>query len=63
LTWINTAGPYPNNVTVNDRIVDLWGFRSSEPEQEAIRVAAETTLGVRAVNNRVIVRPLEAMVD
>jgi CBS domain-containing protein len=51
------------NVTVNDGIVDLWGLCSSEPERVALRVAAETTPGVRAVHNHVIVQPLQAMAE
>ena len=48
------------NATVNDGVVDLWGFTRSEAERKAIRVAAETTPGVRAVHDHVIVRRLEA---
>ncbi len=43
------------NATVNDGVIDLWGFSSSETERKAIRVAAETTPGVRAVNDHMIV--------
>lgn len=39
------------NVTVNDGVVDLWGITGSDTENKAIRVAAETTTGVRAVND------------
>jgi len=39
------------NVTVNDGVVDLWGFVKSETERKAIRVAAESMAGVRAVND------------
>jgi CBS domain-containing protein len=39
------------NVTVNGGVVDLWGIVSSASERRAIRVAAETTPGVRAVND------------
>ena len=41
------------NVTVNDGIVDIWGITRSEAEKQALRVAAETTPGVRAVNDNV----------
>jgi CBS domain-containing protein len=50
------------NATVNDGVVDLWGLSSSETERQAIRVAAETTPGVRAVNDHMIVRRMEAFV-
>jgi CBS domain-containing protein len=39
------------NFTVNGGIVDIWGICRSEAERDAIRVAAENTPGVRAVNN------------
>jgi CBS domain-containing protein len=47
------------NVTVHDGIVDLWGFSSSETESNAVRIAAETTPGVRAVNNHILIRRME----
>jgi hypothetical protein len=50
------------NVTVNDSIVDPWGISVSEIERKAIRVAAETMAGVRAVNDHVIVRRMESLV-
>ncbi len=56
--WANTGLP---NVTVNDGVVDLWGITSSELERKAIRVAAEAAPGVRAVNDRMIVRYLDAV--
>ncbi len=45
------------NATVNDGIVDLWGFVDSDTERRAVEVAAETTPGVRAVNDHMTVRP------
>jgi len=48
------------NVTVNGGVVDLWGIANSETERKAIRVAAESAPGVRAVNDNLIVRPLES---
>jgi CBS domain-containing protein len=45
------------NATVTDGVVDLWGISNSEAEKKAIRVAAETTPGVRAVNDHLIKRP------
>ena len=44
------------NVTVNDGIVDIWGITRSEAEKKALRVAAETMPGVRAVNDNVIMQ-------
>jgi len=55
--WANTALV---NVTVHDAVVDLWGFVSSEGEREALRVAAEATPGVRAVNDNLVVRRMQA---
>jgi CBS domain-containing protein len=46
------------NVTVNGGVVDLWGFIESDTERKAIRVAAEATPGVRAVNDRMTARPI-----
>jgi CBS domain-containing protein len=48
------------NVTVNGGVVDLWGMTSSDTERRAVRVAAESTPGVRAVNDNIIIRPIEA---
>jgi CBS domain-containing protein len=45
------------NVTVSDGAVHLWGITNSETERKAIRVAAETTPGVRTVNDHLILRP------
>jgi CBS domain-containing protein len=50
------------NATVSDGVVDLWGIASSETERKAIRVAAEATAGVRAVNDHMMVRRLESLV-
>ena len=46
------------NVIVTDGVVTLWGITSSETERKAIRVAAETTPGVRAVNDHLGRTPL-----
>ena len=43
------------NPIVNDGVVDLWGFAESDTERKAIRVAAEATPGVRAVNDHMTV--------
>jgi len=46
------------NVTVTDGVVDLWGVTYSETEKKAIRVAAESIPGVRAVNDNLVMRPV-----
>ena len=48
------------NATVNDGVVDLWGMSYSDAERAAIRVAAESTPGVRAVNDYMMRRPAQA---
>jgi len=53
--WSHTA---LLNVTVNGGVVDLWGFIESDTERKAIRVAAEATPGVRAVNDHMTARPI-----
>ena len=47
------------NVIVNEGIVDLWGIVHTAIEKDAIRVAAESTKGVRAVNNHLVLRPIQ----
>lgn len=47
------------NITVSDGVVDLWGIAESETERQALRVAAESTPGVRSVNDNLIHRPVE----
>lgn len=42
------------NVIVSNGVVDLWGVAESEPEQRAIRIAAESIPGVSAVNDHLI---------
>ena len=44
------------NVTVNAGVVDLWGIAESAAERKAIKVAAESTPGVCAVNDNLITR-------
>jgi CBS domain-containing protein len=44
------------NVTVNGGIVDLWGIAESATERRAIKVAAESTPGVHAVNDNLVTR-------
>lgn len=43
------------NITVTDGVVDLWGMSNSKTERDAIRVAAESTAGVRGVNDNLTV--------
>ena len=50
-TWAHTT---LLNVTVYGGIVDLWGLSRSDAEKKAIRVAAETTPGVQAVNDHLV---------
>jgi CBS domain-containing protein len=52
--WVHTS---LLNVTVTDGVVDLWGVITSETEQKALRVAAESFPGVRAVNDNLFVHP------
>jgi osmotically-inducible protein OsmY len=48
------------NVIVQDGTVELWGIVDSASEKKAVRIAAEVTPGVRAVNDNLIIRPAEA---
>ncbi len=45
------------NVTVTNGVVDLWGFVESEKERQAIKVAADATAGVTAVNDHLMREP------
>ena len=45
------------NVIVQDGTIELWGIVDSPTEKKAVRVAAEETPGVRAVNDNLIIRP------
>jgi CBS domain-containing protein len=47
------------NVLVNDGVVNLWGIVHTAIERDAIRVAAESTVGVRAVNDNLVLQPIE----
>ena len=40
------------NVIVQDGTVELWGIVDSASEKKAVRIAAEVTPGVRAVNDK-----------
>ena len=53
LTWRSLI-----NVIVHDGTAELWGMVDSESEKRAVRVAAETTPGVRALADNLIVSPL-----
>lgn len=44
------------NVTVNAGVVDLWGIVESAAARNAIKVAAESTTGVCAINDNLIIR-------
>jgi CBS domain-containing protein len=48
----------PINIVVQAGVVDLWGLVDNDEEKKAIRVAAEATPGVRAVNDNLHVQPL-----
>ncbi len=43
------------NVVVSDGTAHLWGATQSEPERDAVRVAAETTPGVKRVEDNLFV--------
>jgi CBS domain-containing protein len=45
------------NVIVQQGVVDLWGFVDTPDERKAIRIAAEATPGVVAVNDNLRVQP------
>jgi CBS domain-containing protein len=47
------------NVLVRDGVVDLWGIVQTAIEKDAVRVAAESTPGVRAVNDNLMLHPIE----
>jgi CBS domain-containing protein len=50
--WANTSLV---NITVANGVVDLWGSIESDAERTAIRVAAEGTKGVSAVNDNLVI--------
>jgi CBS domain-containing protein len=49
------ARPSRLNVIVHDGTVEMWGVVRSRAEKQAIRLTAELTPGVRAVNDNLIV--------
>ena len=53
--WMHSAYV---NVAVHDGTVELGGIVASRAEKQALRVAAEETPGVRAVNDRIVVRAI-----
>lgn len=54
--WVHTS---LMNITVTNGVVDLWGCTESDAERKAIRVAAEATHGVSAVNDNLVTRPVQ----
>ena len=56
-SWARMTHTMPFNATVNGGVVDLWGYVESDAERKAIRVAAEATPGVRAVNDHMTATP------
>ena len=56
-SWAHMTHTMPFNATVNGGVVDLWGYVESDTERQAIRVAAEATPGVRAVNDHMTALP------
>ena len=55
------ARPIYVNILVHDGTVELWGMVTTEAEKKAVRVLAEATPGVRAVNDNLKVQP--TMID
>ncbi|WP_445217080.1 CBS domain-containing protein [Bradyrhizobium sp. Pa8] len=53
--WTHT---FNLNATVQNGIVDLWGFAPSAAERSAIRVAAEAIPGVVTVNDHLLETPV-----
>ena len=45
------------NIVVADGIVNLWGVVASQQERNAVRVAAESTPGVRGVKVHISANP------
>jgi CBS domain-containing protein len=48
------------NIIVHDGVAELWGTVNSDAERRAIRVAAESTPGVRAVHDHLVTQPRDA---
>jgi CBS domain-containing protein len=49
------AKPALINLIVHDGTVDVWGIVDSQTEKKAVRVLVESTPGVRAVNDNLII--------
>jgi CBS-domain-containing membrane protein len=49
------SSPNSINVIVQQGVVELWGAVHSETEHKAVRIAAETTPGVRTVRDNLVV--------
>jgi CBS domain-containing protein len=54
------ARPGLLNIIVHDGTVELWGMVDSVEEKKAVRVVAEMTPGVRAVNDNLTIYPVMA---
>lgn len=54
------ATPIVINVLVQDGTADLWGVVDSAEEKRAIRVLAETSPGVRAIRDNLLIQPIMA---
>ena len=52
--WAHT---FNVNATVQDGVIDIWGFAPSRAERTAIRVAAEAIPGVVTVNDHLLETP------
>lgn len=48
------------NVIVHEGTVELWGIVDLRDEKKAVRILAESTPGVRGVNDNLIIRPAGA---
>ena len=48
-----------NSIVVTDGVVHLWGLAASEEEKRALELAAESTPGVGAVRNHIVVLQAE----
>jgi osmotically-inducible protein OsmY len=48
------ADPTEGNIVVTDGVVYLWNIVGSEEERRGLRIAAENTPGVRAVEDRTV---------
>jgi CBS domain-containing protein len=61
LTQLKTLGWLHSSIInpiVTDGVVNLWGLVDSSVDRTAVRIAAESTKGVRAVNDHMITGPV-----